>query len=612
LSTASPDELTSPLVAAPESRSAESDSGVTWRAAVSSRLRQNATGRVRPLDLVVLGAVVGIAAAARWPSLWLIPTFTDETLEVRLALQILRGETLPLTNVDPYIGAFWNYVLAAAFGLLGPSPYLPRLLVFVTGVATVGAAWWLGRELGGRLGGLVAGLFMAGCSTHALVNSHVAWSHATTPLWTTLGLAFLARALYEETGDRRQETGEVLGDRLQGTGASSPSPATPSTGPLGCAGSPCHRERGLGGEGTSRGLGGEGNPRGWPLVGAGFFLGLAVQTHVTAALVLPGAALAVLIQRPALLRSRWAIFGALAFLLATANLLVYNVATAGGSLRGGQAVLSDYTGQDDPSDGRNYGENVGRLTLATSWVLSGAIEKRRFVGESLADPLLLGYLGLAIGGVAWAAWRGRWLPVLVIVPYLAILPWLQPKYEPILNGRYVVPVLPLVFGAIGLVVADVWGAIWRRWPTRASLVTGALLAGVAMAALYPLAPMVEYERSARTNDPVFVAYQTIVAARQPDETVLLDYGLDGVFFMAAGSAYKSMELLLGTSNVPWQVVDARASSIEDALAGYDSRLLVLNSDKVSPLSRAFTLTPLMGGGRGGPGFGVYRVSPRRS
>jgi hypothetical protein len=32
---------------------------------------------------------------------------------------------------------------------------------------------------------------------------------------------------------------------------------------------------------------------------------------------------------------------------------------------------------------------------------------------------------------------------------------------------------------------------------------------------------------------------------------------------------------------------------------------------VSPLGRNFTLTPLMGGGRGGPGFGVYRVTARR-
>ena len=83
----------------------------------------------------------------------------------------------------------------------------------------------------------------------------------------------------------------------------------------------------------------------------------------------------------------------LAFVLATANLIVFNVQTGGGTLRGGQAVLADYTGQDEGVDAGNYGENVGRLTLATSWVLSGAIEKRRFVGETLAQPLLLGYLG---------------------------------------------------------------------------------------------------------------------------------------------------------------------------------------------------------------------------
>src|SRR3954451_11407670 len=80
---------------------------------------------------------------------------------------------------------------------------LSRLLAFVAGVGNHGdagapgrrAAWWLGRELGGRVGAFVASLFMAGCSTHVLVNSHVAWSHSTTPLWTTLGFACLLRAL---------------------------------------------------------------------------------------------------------------------------------------------------------------------------------------------------------------------------------------------------------------------------------------------------------------------------------------------------------------------------------------------------------------------------------
>lgn len=500
---------------------------------------------------MILAALLGIAAAARWPNLWLIPTFTDETIEVKLAYEIARGGAAPLTNVDPYIGALWNWALAIGFWTFGLNPWLPRLLAFFGGVATVGATWWLGREVGGRAGGrlagVVAGLFMAGCSTHVLVNSHVAWSHATTPLWSTLGFACLLRAL-------------------------------------------------------------RGHER-W-LVGAGLFLGLAVQTHVTAVLLLPGAVLAVLLQRPGLLRTRWVAFGALAFAMATANLIAFNVLTEGGSLRGGQAVLADYTGQDEGVDAGDYGENVSRLILATSWVLSGAIEKRRFVGETLAQPLLIGYLALAVGSVFWAARRGRWLPLLVSVPYLLALPLLQGKYEPILNGRYVMPILPLIFASTGLVVADAVATLRTRWPARASLIGGILLGVAVLVALYPLAPLATYQRSARTNHAILAAHEAVLASRVPGEVVLVDYGLDGVFFMAAGSAFKATELLLGGAGVPYTVIDARQSSVEDALSGHESRLLVLNTEKVRTLGREFTLTALMGGERDGPGFGVFRVSAR--
>lgn len=497
------------------------------------------------LDSVVLAGLLGIAAAARWPNLWLIPTFTDETIEVGLSYDIAQGLAAPLTSIDPYIGAFWNWVLALGFWVFGMSPWLPRLLVFLTGVSTVGAAWWLGRELAGRIGGVVAALFMAGCSTHILVNSHVAWSHATTPLWATLGMACLVRAL---RSDAR-----------------------------------------------------------W-VIGTGFFLGLAIQTHITAILLLPGVGLTILVQRWRLLLTRWALFAVLAFAFATVNLIVYNVQTAGGSLRGGQAVLAEYTGQDDGPDTSEYTENLGRLTLATTWVLSGAIEKRRFVGETLAQPLLIGYLGLAVCSLLWAARRGSWLPFLVTVPFALALPLLQGKYEPLLNGRYMMPVLPLVFGSIGLVTVDLVRWIWRRWPGRAPAVNGALLCLVVLIALYPLAPLARYQRNARTNHAILAAYEAVLAGRDSGETVLVDYGLDGVFFMAAGSAFKATELLLGGSQIPYTVIDARAASLEEALSGHESRLLVLNTEKVRSLSRNFTLTALMGGEKDGPGFGVFRVT----
>jgi 4-amino-4-deoxy-L-arabinose transferase-like glycosyltransferase len=504
--------------------------------------------RLSSVEFALPFLLLAFAAAVRWPNLWLIPAFTDETIEARLAIAIFRGEAFPLTNVEPYIGAFWNYLVAAGFGLFGLNPWVPRGLSFTAGVATVAAAWWLGRDVGGRFGGLVAAGFLAANSTHILVNSHVGWSHATTPLFSTLGFVCLWRAAREAGSGR------------------------------------------------------------W-LIGAGLFLGLAVQTHLTAALLLPGAGLAVAIKRPSLLRTRWTVLALAAFIIATANLVAYNLATGGQSLVGGQEVVADYTREDGGVDPDSYVENFGRLTLASSWILSGAIEKRRFVRESLADPILVLYLGAAIGSVLWAARRGYILPLLVALPYALVLPLVNPKYEPLLNGRYLVPLLPLVFASVGMAATDLSGTFFRRWPARAPILAGGLGLGLAVMALYPLLPLARYETSTdRTNHAVIAAYETVAANRAQDETVLLDYGLDGIFYMAAGSAYKSMELLLSANDVPYDVIDARASSLEDAL-GTSPRLLVLNADKVSRLGREFELTPLDDGGRG-PGFGVYRIARR--
>ncbi len=519
-------------------------------------------GRWLPVDLLGLLAVLALAAALRWPNLWLIPTFTDETNEAGLAFAIYRGQAAPLTNVDPYIGAMWNYLLAGGFALFGLSPWLPRLVVMLAGVATVGAAWWLGRECGGRIGGAVAGLLLATNSTHILVNSHVGWSHATTPLFATLGLACLARA--------------------------------------------------------------EGRPR-W-LVGAGLGLGLAVQTHATAALLLPGAALALLFRSPAVVRTRWAALAVGAFLLANANLVVYNVATGGQSLTGGLRHVADYTGEEAGYDPDSYVDNLGRLVLGGAWVLSGSLDKRRFAGESLVDPVPLIYLVVAVGSVTWAARRARLQPLLVSVPLVLAMPLVNPKYEPLMNGRYLMPLPPLIYAAAGLAVADAWSALRqprarssrRQVPSgpfsrssRVAAVPWLLVAGVSALITWPLVPLAHYEQSTeRTNRAALAAHEAVLAERRADEVVLLDIGLESVSLMAAGSAYRSMELLLGGSDVPYLPLDARASSLTDALADGQPRLLLLQADKAAPLSRSFVLTPLRPRERGA-GFGLYRVAPRR-
>ena len=71
-------------------------------------------------EVGAVAAIVMLSVRARWTNLQTIPAFTDEVEEVALALAIFREGAWPLTNVDPYIGPLWNYLLAAAFWLLGP------------------------------------------------------------------------------------------------------------------------------------------------------------------------------------------------------------------------------------------------------------------------------------------------------------------------------------------------------------------------------------------------------------------------------------------------------------------------------------------------------------
>ena len=135
----------------------------------------------RTSRLGVAAASVGIAVVAvalRAYELRDVPRLTDETDEVMRGLAIARGELLPLTNVDAYIGPLWNYLLALGFLVVGPTSLLPRVLTLLAAVATVAAAGWLGREAALRLGrpdranvlGLGAALLLATSSFHAVVS----------------------------------------------------------------------------------------------------------------------------------------------------------------------------------------------------------------------------------------------------------------------------------------------------------------------------------------------------------------------------------------------------------------------------------------------------------
>ena len=221
---------------------------------------------MRRLDSVLLLGLGLLALALRLPEYQHIPAFTDERNDIMVALRIARGEGLPLTNDPAYIGSLWNYVLAAAFWIVGESLLVPRTVVLVVGVLGVLAAYPLGRRWGGRWGGALTALLVATSAGHIAFTSRVAWSHSTTPLFVTIG----TWALVSAAGRR----GRVSAGRL---------------------------------------------------VLAGLAWGLAFQTHPTVLALLPGLAIFVVLRRRPLLASRWLYVAALLFVFVNLNLLIYNL-----------------------------------------------------------------------------------------------------------------------------------------------------------------------------------------------------------------------------------------------------------------------------------------------
>jgi hypothetical protein len=459
------------------------------------------------IETLTVGGLLIVATLARLPQLLAIPAFTDEVEEVSLALAILRDGARPLTNVDPYIGPLWNYLLAGAFRLFGPSIAVPRGLVLTTGVLTVLLTYLLGRAWYGRRVGLIGATLLGVSAAHTAVNSHVAWSNCVTPVFTTAGLLVLAYALRDE--------------------------------------------------------------RPWLLPAVGLLLGLAFHTHPTAAPILLGAAIAVAMKHRRWLAGPWPYLAGLAGLAANANLVIYNVLTDGRTFRYAEEIRTSYEHEVGESSG--YLERLGDLGLGLARTLGSSLDARDSVLAYVADPLLLIATALAVGGLVVAVRQCTWLPLLVVAASVALLPLVNPKYDPILNVRYLAPVLPICLLWIGLALE--WLA-WRhtgdlrRQVGRARGRADALLdraagaGGVVAASLLStllvvgsLTALARYydnvQENARTGARILEVASTARAMGHVAQPVVLDERLDKMSLgPGAGIVLRVLHLALTLEGVP--------------------------------------------------------------
>jgi hypothetical protein len=465
------------------------------RAAPASAPPRPTARRAIVLEAAALAIMLVVAVWLRADRLMQTPVFTDESMEVMLALDTLAAGRLNLVGVSSFLGGLHTWLLMAVIALPGVWVEGPRLLSLVAGVLTVLLTVLLGRELGGRWAGLLAGGLLATSLAHVTINSRIAWSNCVTPLFMTAALWLLTRAL--------------------------------------------------------------GRDRPWLLVPAGLAVGLGVQTHPSAAALLPGLALGVLLSPVARgwLRTPWPWLGAAAAAAAYANVLWYNLTTGGRSLAAAQE--------------RDYAVHPATSLAEFLTNLSAlALQLARNAGSSFAPgvpepsfPLTLTMVGVfalaALGAVA-AARRGQWLLPVLLPVSVAMMALIGGEYRPLphSSSRYLGSLWPVVFALAGLgaVVAGQWLA--RRSGGR-RIVPVALGLACLLLVLLPALTTRAYldwygERAwVGPNNDFALATAALVAERYPGQPVYLDTALHDDDSSDAGTMHRSLSMLLRLhGNVP--------------------------------------------------------------
>lgn len=167
--------------------------GIIVFAARNLRTSLRPGGQPAPAGGVELGLVAAVtvgAAALRLPALGSIPPglIVDEAYHALQGIAAWSGEVIEEFPQYPYpTWPVWWVMTAAVTRILGVGVAAARIPAALIGVLTVPLAWYVGRALFGRAGGIAAALFVAGSFWH------VHYSRLALP-WVTLAAEGLVAA----------------------------------------------------------------------------------------------------------------------------------------------------------------------------------------------------------------------------------------------------------------------------------------------------------------------------------------------------------------------------------------------------------------------------------
>jgi 4-amino-4-deoxy-L-arabinose transferase-like glycosyltransferase len=309
------------------------------------------------------------------------------------------------------------------------------------------------------------------------------------------------------------------------------------------------------------------------LVAVGFLFALALQSHISVVAFAPGLAVALLVGRPRLLISPWIAAALGAAILGYGNMILWNVQNGFYSLIHAQHLQEGYT------DGRRtdlgmYLTNLQALLQSLSRMLSGTID----IATSPSRFLYTLAAGLGLGVLAW---RRMWLPLLFCTSAIFVLPYFNPRYGPILSGRYIVPLLP--FGFIGIGAVLEW--LTDRLPARA--LNRAVLALIAVC--FPLVHLVWYYQEVladdRTNAPLYALANSAKALYQPGDLVYLDEVLEQEPLTGGGNDLKALRMLVETRGLRYEVTKINQESLGRLQRDGANAVVIMDVRKRSEVDR---------------------------
>ncbi|MGE3271163.1 MAG: ArnT family glycosyltransferase [Chloroflexota bacterium] len=500
-------------------------------------------------ETLALAALWIVAVGIRAPYLWTAPAVGDDASLLTQAL--LRSQAGVWSgSVSTSVGAVHELLLAAVFALVGPSAYLPRLVTALQAALTIPLVYVLTRELCRplgrrrieesflmpRLAGLIATGLLATSAAHIVITSHVARAESFTPLLVIALLYSVERALNGRHGR-------------------------------------------------------------WLLV-AGALFGLALQTSTLVLAIFPGLILALWWRARSLVLSHWSALAVLAFAGTYAGTLASMIQHGGlstGSVWawiGAVRASTSAAGATPGPTGDMYLDSVGMALVSVWRMLAGQLTSRATSDNILSDPLAWPFLVLALLGALILALRGRPLLPLVAISCLIVLPYVATETDPLLSGRYLMPVAIVAMVAIGVAVGALAPIVTGRG-SLPRLALGMVLGGLVLAPLGGLRGY--YDDAARERQVsagLLLVPDAVFDERRYDEVVLLDEQLARVRLGAGGNALEALQYLLTASGVPTRTVTVTPQVL--VAEGLASRaLIVVDRSSVSAVEAGARLTPLL-------------------